>query len=116
MSAPLTPVSGILNYPLKSKEELYRSYMPFLKNGGVFIPSDRRFYLGQEIFVLLTLPEETERHPIAGSVAWWSPAMFDSRPKGVGIHFLPGPTTEALRNRIEVLLAGHPLDRPTYTM
>lgn len=117
MTTPVAPVqSGILSYHLKTKDDLYRSYMPFLKNGGIFVPNDRRFNLGQEVFLLLILPEESERHPIAGTVAWWSSSAFDSRPKGVGIHFLPNPTTDTLRNRIEVLLAGYPTDRATYTM
>jgi len=116
MSIPSSPVSGILNYRVPSKEELHRSYMPFLKNGGIFIPTEGRFKLNQELFLLLVLPQETERHPVAGTVAWWNPTAFGFRPKGVGIQFIPNATTEALRHRIEVLLAGYPADLPTYTM
>lgn len=116
MTTPTTPRSGILNHRLKTKDDLYRSYMPFLKNGGLFVPTDSRFSLGQEVFLLVTLPEEEERYPVAGRVAWWSPSSFDSRLKGIGIEFLPSATTETLRNRIDVLLAGYPSDRPTYTM
>ncbi len=114
MSNPLQ--SGIINHALKSKEELYRSYIPFMKNGGLFIPTDRRIVMGQELFVLVTLPEEKDRHPVPGIVAWWNPSSMDMRPKGVGLHFISNPATEALRNRIEILLAGYPSDRPTYTM
>jgi Tfp pilus assembly protein PilZ len=30
---------GILSYNVKDKQELYAAYMPFLINGGLFVPS-----------------------------------------------------------------------------
>ena len=30
--------------------------MPFLKHGGVFVTTTKRYFLGDEVFLLLTLP------------------------------------------------------------
>ena len=64
---------GILSCAIKDKAELYSAYMPFLKSGGVFVPTPKRYFLGDEVFLLLTLPESNERLPVAGKVVWVTP-------------------------------------------
>jgi TatD DNase family protein len=63
----------ILSFAIKDKAALYASFMPFVKNGGLFIPTTKRYQLGDEIFLLLQLMEETERIPVAGKVVWVTP-------------------------------------------
>ena len=46
---------GILSLSIKDKQALYKSYMPFVVGGGLFVPSTKRFFLGDEVFLLLTL-------------------------------------------------------------
>lgn len=43
MSLPpnLGPRNGILSLTIKDKSVLYAAYMPFIKNGGLFIPPTR---------------------------------------------------------------------------
>ena len=34
---------GILSLTIKDKSALYAAYMPFIKNGGLFIPTNKWF-------------------------------------------------------------------------
>src|SRR3546814_11418290 len=61
---------GILTLHIKDKSALYVAYMPFVKNGGLFIPTNKDYHLGDDIFMLLTLMDNTERPPVAGKVIW----------------------------------------------
>lgn len=107
---------GILSLSIKDKAVLYAAYMPFLKNGGLFVPTDRSYQIGNDVFMLLKLPEEGERLPVAGTVVWITPSMAqDNRAAGIGIHF-KDPQGQ-VRKKIEELLAGQlQSDKPTNTM
>ena len=109
---------GILTLPIKDKAALYSAYMPFLKHGGIFVPTPKRYFIGDEVFLLLTLPESTERLPVAGKVVWVTPAGAQgNRPAGIGVQFSDTAEGEALKGRIEALLAGTlSSDRATHTM
>jgi type IV pilus assembly protein PilZ len=64
---------GILSLAIKDKSALYNAYMPYLKSGGIFVPTPKRYFLGDEVFLLLTLLEEKDRLPVAGKVVWVTP-------------------------------------------
>ena len=118
MSLPSGPGScnGILPLSIKDKSVLYSSYMPFLKNGGLFIPTGKSYRLGDEIFLLLSLMDEPEKIPVAGKVVWITPkGAQGNRAAGIGVQFNDGDNTA--RNKIETYLAGAlKSDRPTHTM
>ena len=63
MSLPpnLGPRNGILSLTIKDKSVLYAAYMPFIKNGGLFIPTNKSYKLGDEVFMLLNLMDEPEK-------------------------------------------------------
>ena len=42
--------SGILSLTIQDKSVLYAAYMPFLKNGGLFIPTNKIYNMGDEVF------------------------------------------------------------------
>lgn len=109
---------GILSLALPDKAALYAAYMPFVKNGGIFVPTPRRYALGDEVFLLLTLPDSHDRLPVAGKVVWITPAGAQgSRTAGIGVQLPEGGDGEAVRNRIEALLAGVVnSEKPTQTM
>jgi len=109
---------GILSLAVKDKAALYNAYMPFIKHGGIFVPTPKRYFLGDEVFLLLTLPDSSDRLPIAGKVVWVTPAGAQgNRIAGIGVQFPEGQEGEAVRNRIETLLAGIiNADKPTQTM
>ncbi|NEV60770.1 PilZ domain-containing protein [Thiorhodococcus minor] len=123
MSTPMGPLGGlggqqrILSFAIKDKSALYASFMPFIKNGGLFIPTTKKYQLGDEIFLLLQLMEEPDRIPVAGKVVWITPAGAEgNRSIGVGVQFSE-QDKGAARSKIEGYLAGAlGSERPTHTM
>jgi type IV pilus assembly protein PilZ len=117
MSESSSPRQGILSLSIKDKNALYAAYMPFITNGGLFIPTNREYEMGQEVFMLLNLMEETERLPIAGKIIWKTPAGSEGyRTTGIGVQFCDQDGGMA-RNKIETYLAGAlESDRATHTM
>ena len=108
---------GMLTLHIKDKQMLYRSYLPFLKNGGLFVPTEKNYKLDTELFMLLTLLEHKEKIPVAGKVVWINPkGSQGNRPAGIGIHF--GDMDKGnTRNKIETALTGMlNSDKPTYTL
>ena len=109
---------GILSLAVKDKAALYSAYMPFVKNGGIFVPTPRDYRLGDDVYVLLTLPEDTQRYPVAGRVAWVTPARAaGNRIQGVGIQFPKDEKSLQLKAKIEAILGSSlGADRPTQTI
>jgi type IV pilus assembly protein PilZ len=62
--------------------------------------------------------EEKDRLPVAGKVVWVTPAGAQgNRAAGIGVQFADSAEGEAVRSRIETLLAGaQGSDKPTHTM
>ncbi|MEE9396427.1 MAG: PilZ domain-containing protein [Methylococcales bacterium] len=116
-ATPNTARQGILSLSIKEKNALYAAYMPFVTNGGLFIPTKRVYGLGEEVFLLLNLMEETERLPIAGKIIWITPQGAEGyRAAGIGVQFSDQDGGLA-RSKIENYLAGAlESDRPTHTM
>lgn len=108
---------GVLSLTIKDKNALYAAYMPYLKNGGIFVPSSKSYKVGEEVFMLLTLMDSKEKIPVAGTVCWVTPQNAQgNRAAGVGIHFSEKDAGNA-RNKIETILgAALKSERPTHTM
>lgn len=125
MSTP-APVSGgaarssLLQLAIKEKAALYAAYIPFFKDGGLFVPTARDFRLGEDLYLMVTLLDDPQRYPISGKVAWITPARAvggGSRTQGVGIAFPADEKSQQLKMRIEQLLGGLlASDRPTQTI
>ncbi|MEX1197185.1 MAG: PilZ domain-containing protein [Pseudohongiellaceae bacterium] len=106
---------GILSLSIREKSVLYAAYMPFIRNGGLFIPTTREYEIGNEVFMLLRLLDEEEKLPVAGRVIWITPARAQSnRAAGIGVQF--NDPDGVARQRIEKLLAGFGQERPTHTL
>lgn len=120
MSSPKLPggpgKSGIMTLTIKDKAVLYAAYMPFVRNGGLFIPTTKPYKLGEEVFILLSLMEEADKIPVAGKVVWITPrGAGGNRAAGIGIQF--NDQDDTARRKIETYLAGsEKSDRPTHTM
>ena len=107
---------GILSLTIKDRTLLYAAYMPFLRNGGLFIPTNKRFALGEEVFVLLALMDEAEKIPINGTVVWVTPkGAQGNRQAGIGVQFSEADFAAATKIE-EHLGTGLVSDRPTHTM
>ncbi|MCG6970342.1 MAG: PilZ domain-containing protein [Gammaproteobacteria bacterium] len=108
---------GILSLAIKDKSSLYTAYMPFVKNGGLFIPTNKNYNLGDEVFMLLTLMDEKEKIPVAGKIVWVTPpGSQGNRIAGIGVQF-SDQDNGTVRNKIETYLAGAlQSDRQTHTL
>lgn len=109
---------SVLSLNINSKSALYAAYMPFLVNGGIFLPTPKNYKLGDEVFLLLQLIDDPTRHPVAGNVAWITPhGAQGGKTQGIGVHFSADESSKVLRGRIEQILAGHlGSSRPTHTL
>lgn len=109
---------SVLSLNINSKSALYAAYMPFLANGGIFVPTPRPHQLGDEVFMLLQLMDDPTKHPVAATVAWITPhGAQGGKTQGIGVHFSADESGKALRGRIEQVLAGHlGSNRPTHTL
>ncbi len=114
--APQGARNGILSLTIKDKAVLYAAYMPFLVNGGLFIPTNKPYKLNDEVFMLLNLMEEPEKIPVAGRVVWVTPrGAQGNRAAGIGVQF--NGQDDTANKKIEAYLAGSlESDRPTHTM
>jgi len=108
---------GLLTLSIKDKSALYVAYMPFVTNGGLFIPTNSSYKLGDEIFMLLSLMGEEEKIPVAGEVIWITPrGAQGKRPAGIGVQFGDqdqGNTQKRIENYLAGALGG---DTPTHTL
>lgn len=94
----------VLDYIINDPLELNLSYMPFIKDGGLFIPTSQSFPLGKSIIVNLKLPGLKENLQIEGKVVWITPKhSLHQVLAGIGIQFT-GANTQATRTKIEANL------------
>ena len=112
------PRPSVIQLSIKEKAALYAAYIPIFAEGGVFIPTAREYGLGDDVYVLLSLPEDMQRYPVAGKVAWVTPAKAaGGRTQGVGITFPKDEKSRALKLKIEEILGAHMAsERPTQTI
>ena len=117
-NAPLTPRPSVIQLAIKEKAALYAAYIPMFTDGGIFIPSTKEHRLGDDVYVLLTLPDDPQRYPVAGKVAWINPARASAnRTQGIGIRFPADEKSQQLKLKIEDILGSAiGSDKPTQTI
>ena len=109
----MTTIQTIFSLAIKTELILQRVYMPFLKNGGLFIAGNRGLQIGERVFLLLQLIDRTERIPVAAKVVWITFAgALGNRTPGVGVQF--EEAEGEAKNQTEHLLAAG-LDTTTAT-
>lgn len=116
--AASAPRPSIVQLAIKEKAALYAAYIPLFKEGGIFIPTPRDYNLGDDMYVLLTLPDDIQRYPVAGKVAWVTPAKASGgRTQGVGVRFPSDERSRLLKLKIEEILGVNlTSDKPTQTI
>ena len=109
---------SVIQLVFREKGALYAAYIPAFTDGGLFVPTTRDYVLGDDIYLLLSLPEDPQRYPVAGKVAWITPANASGgRTQGVGVRFPSDEKTRLLRMRIEQILGTHiSSNKPTQTL
>ena len=109
LSSPPAAASGprpsVIQLAFREKGALYAAYMPIFGDGGLFVPTTRDYRLGEDIYLLLSLPEDNQRYPVAGKVAWLTPANASGgRTQGVGVRFPSDEKTRLIKLKIEEIL------------
>jgi len=114
----VTARPSVLSLPIKEKAALYAAYMPFLANGGIFVPSTKPYKIGEEIYLILTLLTDPTKYPIAGKIAWVTPAgANNNKQQGIGVQFAADESGMRVKQRIEELLgAALGSTRATHTL
>ena len=96
---------SVIQLVFREKGALYAAYIPLFNEGGLFVPTTRDYRLGDDIYLLLSLPDDAQRYPVAGKVGWVTPANASGgRTQGVGVRFPTDEKTRLLKQRIEELL------------
>lgn len=108
-SLPQVAASGarasVIQLSFRDKNSLYAAYIPMFLDGGIFVPTPRDYRLGEDIYLLLTLPEDNQRYPVAGKIAWLTPPNASGgRSQGVGVRFPADEKTRVIKLKIEEIL------------
>lgn len=108
---------GIIAFTITDRGALYSSYMSFVQNGGVFVPTARSYELGDKVFMLLKVMDDVSPVAVNGSVVWITPAGAQgNKNPGIGVQFSDednGKTKSSIEQHLAAALQG---ERPTQTM
>lgn len=108
---------GIITCNITDTQTLYNSYLSFVTNGGIFVPSTRIHNLGDDVFVAFTLPNSSDRYPLNGKIIWVNDKGTSTKPAGFALQFGTDINSQKMKNEIERQLAGMiESDKATYTM
>lgn len=100
------------HYSIREKNVLLAAYMPFVRNGAIFLRGVQ-LPMGTPVGLLLELPGEAVKLGLDGKVVW---VHTNGTQMGVGVQ-LEGPTVPLFKQLVDKILLG--LDRtktPTYTL
>jgi|GEM_PF-1411100 len=108
-----------LLYVIKDPVELNLSYMSYIKDGAIFVPTEQFYPLGTKVNLELVLPGHRENMVIEGKVIWVTPpnALYQVI-CGVGVQFI-GAQAGSVKTLIEAGLdksmeiGGYTLGTPT---
>jgi type IV pilus assembly protein PilZ len=121
-SVPSVPAGAarpsVIQLVFREKGALYAAYVSLFADGGLFVPSTRDYHLGDDIYLLLSLPGDPQRYPVAGKVGWITPANASGgRTQGVGVRFPNDDKTRQLKVKIEEILGtAISSSKPTQTL
>jgi type IV pilus assembly protein PilZ len=109
---------SVIQLVFREKSALYAAYIPLFTDGGLFVPTSREYRLGEDIYLLLSMPEDPQRYPVAGKIAWVTPPNSSgARTQGVGVRFPSDEKTRVLKIKIEeVLGTSISSNKPTQTI
>lgn len=109
---------SVIQLAFKEKGALYAAYMPVFVDGGLFVPTNREYRLGDDVYLLLALPDDNQRYPVAGKIAWLTPANASGgRTQGVGVRFPSDEKSRLVKLKIEEILGTQiSSSKPTQTI
>lgn len=107
-------IKGMLSFSISDIQELQSSYMSFLEYGGLFIPTDDFYNIGDTVLVSVNLLDDVETVSILGPVVWVTPKSCPGQSAGIGVGF--SKENAKLKDKIERQLVGSNKDQPSYTL
>jgi len=98
-------VTDLLQLSIRDKVALHSHYMPFIRHGGIFIPTERIYRFGETVGMILRFLDRGKKLVITGKVVWVSPQSSNNSAHnpGVGLQFV-GNTREDVQKAIEAYL------------
>ncbi len=91
----------VLDLVITEAIQLNLSYMPFIKDGGLFVPTFQSYALGDSVVVNLHLPGKNDALHIEGKVVWIIPKItLYNVLAGIGVQ-LTGSNAKSICNQIE---------------
>lgn len=84
----LSPRKTLFFLHYKDAKAIASAYMPYLKNGGIFIPTRATLKLGKQVFLLLRFLEEPGQIALTATVVWVAPPECQQNMSpGIGVRF-----------------------------
>jgi len=106
---------AIVSLSINDRGALQAAYMSFVEGGGIFVPTTQQYNLGDEVFLLLGLMDESERLPLPAKVCWVT-TSGGNETAGIGVQFI-GDNAAGVTRSIEDTLGGLVnSERETHTM
>lgn len=115
LNIPSASNSSSITKPLtvtfNDKKELYKSYMPFIKGGAIFIPTDDKIYqrVGTKVFVIMKIKDEKKQQsynkPFSGIIIWITATGANP---GIGISFGDPESSKQIKEFIETFIIDVP--------
>lgn len=102
--APIKLQRTLLTLELKDDAALHSSYMPFIRNGAIFVPTkDTNHVFGDEVVISMHLKSSNKKLAIPGKVVWIAPQSCERGTQGLGIQFA-GTAKAKVKLIIETML------------
>ncbi|HVB48809.1 MAG TPA: PilZ domain-containing protein [Burkholderiales bacterium] len=97
---------SVLSLNIRETGALYAAYISQLRYGGIFIPTNRQYHLGEDVFMLISLPDEPDKLPMMGKVVWITPEGAQGKKvQGIGVQFGGDEAGQSVKRKIEVILS-----------
>lgn len=94
-----------LSYQFADLVALKKAFMPFVRDGGIFIPTTEKFHLGELVQLTIQLPNHEKPFAFTGEIIWITPPSAQSENRaGVGIQ-CSGHEGETFQKKARELLA-----------
>lgn len=109
---------SVLSLNIREPAALQASYMPQLRYGGIFIPTNRQYRLGDDVVMLIGLPDDPAKLPVTGKVVWVTPeGALGKKVQGIGVQFAGDEAGQSAKRKIETMIARMDgRDKPTHTL
>lgn len=108
---------SVISLAIREKAALYAAYMPFVQGGGIFVPTNRAANLGDDLYLIVTLLDDSTKFAVPGKVVWMTPPGSTGRQQGLGIQLARNDAGHQVRAKIEELIGGAlRSSRPTHTL